>query len=177
LDDIALPLWSGSSQNVQKMGLDPGLLIRQYFDQLSIGCDSGDCQQPTCRACAKFSLDFPNANQVACQAIRMAIRHPVDPKLCPNIRFANMWEMRNVTSIATFNSTVMAIVRGDKAMLSSRAGILRPLQAIFTDRSSLPFVLMASDRPLNLKNLSVAFNEQSSAMSSAPSRSTSVSWA
>jgi hypothetical protein len=90
----------------------------------------------------------------------MAIRHPVDPKLCPNIRFANMWETRSVASIATFNCAVMAIVRGDKAMLSPRAGILRPLQAILKDRSSLPFVLMATDRPLNPKIFSLGFNEQ-----------------
>ena len=84
-------------------------LIRDYFFQLTVGCDVIDCQEEECLSSPFFKHNFQTKTDAAVRAVELSLNHAFWPHLCngPNYYMINP-EIHNETK--RFDSLVSKII-------------------------------------------------------------------
>jgi len=133
--------------------LDPEALIKSYYHQLTVGCEAIECTNHYCKSCRDFCYILDDENDIAIEAINLAIKHPSSPKLC-SIRFRDKY--------ISFNSALdqfMLLIKEPKTRENMDLDcVLAIFLSTVLDSELFPFIMSTNYDSLSLVNMAIDNN-------------------
>ena len=131
-------------------------LIRDYFFQLTVGCDVIDCQEEECLSSPFFKHNFQTKTDAAVRAVELSLNHAFWPHLCngPNYYMINP-EIQNETK--RFDSLVSKIINNSFPEVPEESS-RRTVVSILTSGISISYILLSNSFHLSLTNMAIDDN-------------------
>lgn len=132
-------------------------IIRRYFWQLTEGCDSGDCTQSECKSCRDFKHSFDSPSQAAAYAVKLALQHPSNPRICKNFWTYDELTSEETSAITAFDSLMASFVHRRETPDEVNPVIV--IRNVLQLPHAFPYVLLAPGQKLHPHVQSLGFND------------------
>lgn len=154
LKSLSIPVLNLKNVISLMSALKPPDLIRAYFSQIIGGCDSLTCDCRWCRRCKGFAFhgQVNTPNDCAMKAISMALEHPTNPRLCPNLGELDLKPYKR-EGAEIFDENFKRLIRGETRGVDLNQ-LLFQLFSVIDDITIFPYLFRKNSLPITPNNIS-----------------------
>ena len=131
-------------------------LIKDYFYQLTVGCDTIDCQEAECASSPNFKNQFQTKTDAAVHAVELALHHSFNPHLCRgrNHFLVNL-QIQNQTK--NFDLLINKILNNNFPSVPEESA-RRIIVNIVNSEINIAYILLSNNFKLSLTNMAIDDN-------------------